>query len=86
MFFFLLKFHDFVIVSVFEWTTFSLRLDKLIWLNINCHHLECILFLIKLNEEVTEMAQRIKQTRPLVEEVAAHIRELIDKSALGSFT
>ena len=44
------------------------------------------MFLIKLNEEVTEMAQRIKQTRPLVEEVAAHIRELIDKSALGSFT
>ena len=32
------------------------------------------------------MAQRIKQTRPLVEEVAAHIRELIDKFALGCFT
>ena len=32
------------------------------------------------------MAQRIKQTRPNVEEEAAGIRELIHKSALGPFT
>ena len=32
------------------------------------------------------MVQRIKQTRPLVEEVAECIRELIHKSALGPVT
>ena len=54
-----------------------MRLDKLRWLNTDCDHLECVLFLIKLNEEVTAgMAQRIKQTRPTVKEVAACIREL----------
>ena len=63
-----------------------MRLDKLRWLNIDCDHLECVLFLICLNEEVTEMAQRIKQTRRTVEEVAACIRELIQKAALESFT
>jgi len=37
----------------------------------------------ELTEEVNKMAERIKQTRPLVEEVATTIRELIQKTALG---
>ena len=35
-----------------------------------------------LTEEINKMAERIKQTRPLVEEVAASIRQLIQKTGL----
>ncbi|XP_020629164.1 protein SFI1 homolog [Orbicella faveolata] len=38
----------------------------------------------ELTEEVHNMAERIRKTRPLVEEVASSIRELIQKTGLGS--
>lgn len=37
----------------------------------------------ELTEEVHNMAERIKKTRPIVEEVASSIRELIQKTGLG---
>lgn len=36
----------------------------------------------ELTKEVNEMSERIKQTRPFVEEVAVTIRELIEKTGL----
>jgi len=36
-----------------------------------------------LTEEVHKISERITKTRPLVEEVAMNIRELIHKTGLG---